>query len=106
MALTLKAVRNKKSGARFEGEGLTEYIVDFAMNNRDQFDLVYASDIVEGTEAGPASPNSEIKVWSEAELKEMDKAQLLGVAATLGLDVEGNPTEADLVEVILQVQED
>jgi len=106
MALKLKAVRNKKSGARFEGDDLTEFIVDFALNNRDQFDLVYTSDTVEPAEAGAASPNSEIKVWSEAELKDMDKTQLLGVAASLGLDVEGNPTEADLIEVILSIQEE
>lgn len=105
MALALKAVRNKKSGERFEGSDLTSYIVDHALNNRDQFDLVYTSDTVEP--GSPAqSPNSEIKKWSLGELEEMDKAQLLGVAATLGLDVEGNPTEADLVGVILELQED
>jgi len=98
----VKAIVNSANGLRIEGEALTRHMLEYALNNRDQFSFVYQGDVFlseaedESIDLGTNNP-----IFSESDLNRMNKAALLDHCGRLGILVEGEPTNAELVDMIL-----
>ena len=102
----VKAIVNASNGLRIEGADLTKHMLEYALNNRDQFNFIYQGDVFQ------AEPEEEVitlgdqnPTFSEADLSRMNKGALLEHCERLGILVEGEPTNAELVEMILTHQE-
>jgi hypothetical protein len=99
----IKAVIHRLSGKRIDRAELTPFVLEFALNNRDDFNLVYLGDAVEpaSVQVLPVALKPAIPAFSEAELKRLTKGALLDLCVGLGISIEGDPTNLDLVSRIL-----
>lgn len=105
MALRVKAILNRISGLRIEGDDLNETLVAYAENNRDHFSFVYVGDVVEGdTIEAPAELSG--NKYSAGSLKAKNKPELVSILETeFGVTIEGDATKDDLIGMILKAQD-
>ena len=101
----VKVVVNRKTGLRVEAEDLTKYMLEYALNNRDQFDFIYQGDVFLEPEEETITLDDLNRKFTENELGIMKKGALLVHCQRLGIIVEGEPTNASLVGMILDHQE-
>lgn len=111
------AVINRKNGARFEHGEVSRHLIEYALNNRQDFLIEYEGDLQLLTKAKDASPEPEktepapepeeekdtIKFTRE-ELTRMNKHSLQDLAASFNLVYEGETKEA-LIDLLLKAQE-
>ena len=100
----IKAIICRASGKRIEGEDLTVYVLEYALNNRDEFNMVYIGDIVEAPAAPSAPAEDDLGkpiVFSESDLKGMNKGPLIDLCVQRGILVDSDQTKAELIDLIL-----
>ena len=106
LPINVKAILCVASNQRIEGEELTPFVLEHALNNREQFTFIYLGDIVEPARTlEPDPPKGSPLLFTESILKGMNKGALQDLCSARGIPVEGEPTISSLVKLILVHQD-
>lgn len=105
MAIAIKAIIHNLTQTRYEGEALTEFLMDYAKNNRDQFSMVYSNDIIEGVDGISLDDKGETQEkYTLTALKNMNKDSIVEILAKRSVQVEGSVNKDDLIDMVLDTQ--
>lgn len=105
MGLTLVKIASKLTGDVIEGADLTPRIADYAMRNREIFNLFYQGDVLLPAEVEPSSKVDIAPVFSAVALNAKTKLELIDLLATKNIEATDASNKSDLIAMLMEAQE-